>query len=155
MEKLVADIERELSRFRSLPPAQLQALLSVWPEAVGETVAANAWPTRLGRDGTLHVATSSSIWAFELGQLAPQILARLAEKAGEAAPSGLRFRVGAIPEPSLETSPELPRTPLRPTPADERLAADLVAGIGDADLRAKVAEAAAWSLARRLSDRCF
>ena len=29
-------------------------------------IAANAWPARIARDGTLHVATSSSAWAFEL-----------------------------------------------------------------------------------------
>ena len=30
-------------------------LVAAWPDAVGETVAANAWPARLARDGTLHV----------------------------------------------------------------------------------------------------
>ena len=45
-------------------------------------VAANAWPARIARDGTLHVNTSSSAWAFELGQLAPTILERLSEKLG-------------------------------------------------------------------------
>ena len=29
-------------------------------EAVGDPIARNAWPARLGRDGTLHVATASA-----------------------------------------------------------------------------------------------
>ena len=77
-------------------------VLAVWPEAVGTMVAANAWPARIARDGTLHVNTSSSAWAFELGQLAPAILERLSEKLGERAPASLRFAVGHLPEPSSE-----------------------------------------------------
>ena len=75
-------------------------VLAAWPEAVGPMVAANAWPARIARDGTLHVNTSSSAWAFELGQLAPEILERLSEKLGESAPKALRFAVGHLPEPA-------------------------------------------------------
>src|SRR5690349_9590766 len=102
MERLERDIHRELGRFDGLPPAQLQRLVEIWAEAVGETIAANAWPARLARDGTLHVATSSSVWAFELAQLAPQIL----EKLGDDAPKALRFALGHLPEPSPPADPE-------------------------------------------------
>ncbi len=62
------------SRARPLRPGSgLGDIVAAWPEAVGAAIAANAWPARLARDGTLHVATSSSAWAFELTQLAASI----------------------------------------------------------------------------------
>ena len=85
----------------SAPQGGMPELLAAWPEAVGPMVAANAWPARIARDGTLHVNTSSSAWAFELGQLAPTILERLSEKLGESAPKALRFAVGHLPEPAV------------------------------------------------------
>ena len=73
-------------------------IVAAWPAAVGEEVVRNAWPARIARDGTLHVHTSSSVWAFELGQLAPRILERLAAELGEHAPTALRFAPGHLPE---------------------------------------------------------
>jgi hypothetical protein len=151
MDRIDADVRRELARFDDLPPARLQRIVEVWPEAVGPTIAANAWPGRLARDGTLHVATSSSVWAFELGQLAVEIAAKL----GDDAPPRFRFAVGHLPEPSPGSVPAPPRGALRTTPEDDRTAAKLVAGIDDEDLRKKVAKAAALSLASRRSDRRF
>jgi predicted nucleic acid-binding Zn ribbon protein len=46
----------------------------------------------LARDGSLHVTTSSSAWAFELTQLAASILERLQERLGESAPAGCASR---------------------------------------------------------------
>src|SRR5581483_74294 len=151
MERIDADVRRELARFDDLPPAKLQRIVEIWPEAVGPTIAANAWPARLARDDTLHVATSSSVWAFELGQLSEQI----AEKLGADAPDRLRFAAGHLPESSPEPPSGPSPTSLRPAPEDERAAAEVVAGIDDEDLRKKVAKAAALSLARLRSDRCF
>ena len=151
MERIDADVRRELARFDDLPPAKLQRIVEIWPEAVGPTIAANAWPARLARDDTLHVATSSSVWAFELGQLSEQI----AEKLGADAPDRLRFAAGHLPEWSPEPPSGPSLTSLRPAPEDERAAAEVVAGIDDEDLRKKVAKAAALSLARLRSDRCF
>src|SRR5207342_2047420 len=106
-------------------------LVEAWPEVVGQMVATNAWPARIGRDGTLHVNTSSSAWAFELGQLAPEILERLSEKLGDSAPEALRFAVGHLPEPAAE-APAQARTEVpEPTSEARRRAAELVAGIED------------------------
>jgi len=58
MDGIDGEIREVLSRFG--PQAGMPELLSAWPDAVGPMVAANAWPARLGRDGTLHVNTSSS-----------------------------------------------------------------------------------------------
>jgi hypothetical protein len=130
-------------------------VLAAWPAAVGPMVAANAWPARIARDGTLHVNTSSSAWAFELGQLAPEILERLSEKLGDSAPESLRFAVGHLPEPALE-APAQARTEV-PEPTSEALrrAAELVAGIEDEELRNRVQRAAAFGLSKSSSDHRF
>ena len=81
MERLDRELRRELGRFG---PAEgdMVAIVRAWPDAVGETVARNAWPARLARDGTLHVHTVSSTWAFELGTLAATMLERLSAVLG-------------------------------------------------------------------------
>jgi hypothetical protein len=139
------DVRRELDRFG--PVAGLGEVVSAWPEVVGEAIAANAWPARLARDGSLHVATSSSAWAFELTQLSGSMLARLQERLGEVAPQGLRFAPGPLPErgkPSVEAPKQ---TAPRVTKRSREAAAKLAAGIEDPGLREAVAKAAAASLA--------
>ena len=58
MDRLDREIRQELSRFG--PQGGMPELLAAWPGAVGPMVAANAWPARIARDGTLYVNTSSS-----------------------------------------------------------------------------------------------
>ena len=130
-------------------------LLDAWPAAVGEMVAANAWPARLARDGTLHVNTSSSTWAFELGQLAPVILERLRDMLGETGPNRLRFAIGHLPEPTAEDAVGV--TAQAPHPTEEVLqrAAELASRIEDAELRERVARAVALGLAKLPSDLSF
>src|SRR6478736_10034362 len=96
MDRLADDVRRELSRFG--PQAEIGRLAQVWPAAVGEQIARNAWPARVARDGTLHVHTSSSAWAFELSQLEKDVRSRL----GDLAPKRLRFAPGPLPEPEPE-----------------------------------------------------
>ena len=153
MERLGDAVRRELSRFG--PQGGMPELLEAWPEAVGEMVAANAWPARIARDGTLHVNTSSSAWAFELAQLAPTILGRLREKLGKGAPKAVRFAVGHLPEPAAPDTGEASAEVPEPTPEALQTAADLAAQIGDEELRKRVARAAALSLSRSSSDRRF
>jgi hypothetical protein len=153
MDGIDGEIREVLSRFG--PQAGMPELLSVWPDAVGPMVAANAWPARFGRDGTLYANTSSSAWAFELGQLAPEILARLTERLGESAPKALRFAVGHLPEPTPEAPAEARTDVPEPTAEALRRAAELVAGIEDETLRNRVQRAAAFGLSTGPSDRCF
>jgi len=153
MERLDREIRGELSRFG--PQSGMPELLAAWPEAVGPMVAANAWPARIARDGTLHVSTSSSAWAFELAQLAPTMAARLREKLGESAPKSLRFAVGHVPERSPEEPADAPPEPPEPTPEALQRAGELAAGIDDETLRQQVARAAALSLSRGRSDSPF
>lgn len=153
MERVARQVRSELERFG--PQAGMADLLAVWPEVVGPMVAANAWPARIARDGTLHVATASSAWAFELAQLAPTVLERLAAKLGERAPKALRFATGHVPEPApSELGPPAPPT-RRPSAEALQKAAALAAEIGDEELRERVARAAALALSKESSDRSF
>jgi len=153
MERLDAEIRTVLSQFGS--QGGMPELLAAWPDAVGPMVAANAWPARIARDGTLHVNTSSSAWAFELGQLAPEMLERLVAVLGEGAPKALRFAVGHLPEPASE-EPRAARSEA-PEPTTEALQAadELSAGIEDEELRKRVQRAAALGLSRPSSDHRF
>ena len=153
MERLGDAVRRELSRFG--PQGGMPEVLEAWPQAVGPMVAANAWPARIARDGTLHVNTSSSTWAFELAQLSPAIGERLHEKLGENAPKALRFAVGHLPESAPEEG-ALARTEV-PEPTQEALqtAAGLTAGIEDDELRERVARTVALGLSKHPSDIPF
>jgi predicted nucleic acid-binding Zn ribbon protein len=140
------DVQRELARFG--PAEGMSEIVRAWPEAVGDQIARNAWPARLARDRTLHVATSSSAWAFELAQLEPKLRERLEEALGETAPAALRFAPGKLPERSSEEIESRTRRGREPTNEERELAAALAAGIEDENLREVVAKAALASLAR-------
>jgi hypothetical protein len=149
MERVGNDVARELGRFGAV--AGLAPLVEAWPAAVGPEIARNAWPARIGRDGTLYVHTSSSAWAFELGQLTERIGAAL----GSLAPPRFRFAVGPLPEASPVTSGDAVRRRLEPTDEHRCRASQLAAPIEDENLRKVVAKTAAMSLAKRDSDRSF
>ena len=146
-EPIGEDVRRELARFG--PAAGMADVVTAWPETVGAGIAANAWPARLGRDGTLHVATSSSTWAFELSQLGETILARLREALGGRSPGALSFAVGPLPERGAESVESLARTVPEVTPSAHAAADRIAASIEDLELRELVARAAAASLAPR------
>ena len=135
MERLSDDVRRELSRFG--PQAGLGEVLARWPEAVGEAIARNAWPARIARDGTLHVATADSIWAFELGHQAAEIATRLGVEK-------VRFAPGPLPEHATEPAVI---AAAQPTAEHEAQAAAIAASIGDETLRRSVQKAVSFSLA--------
>jgi len=149
MERVGDEVRRELGRFG--PAAGMAPLVEAWPPAVGEEIARNAWPARLARDGTLHVHTKDSIWAFELTTRAEEIRARL----GERAPVRLAFAPGPLAERSEEASETRREPPPKPSPELVAKAESLVRGIRDADLRKVVAKAVAASLANADNDRSF
>jgi hypothetical protein len=119
-------------------------LLERWRESVGEGIARNAWPARIAKDGTVHVNTADSIWAFELGQQAREIAERLGVPR-------LRFAPGPLPEADEEP----PAPALEPTPEDDELARALATAITDETLRESVQKAVRLSLARERLDRPF
>jgi hypothetical protein len=142
MERIGDEVRRELARFG--PSAGMTEIVAAWPEAVGEAIAQNAWPARIGRDGTLHVHAADAIWAFELGQRAQEI----AERVGV---ERIRFTPGPLPAPAEEPAARRP-TPPKPLPEHLERAGRITAGIDDDELRRTVARAVAVSLARGLSD---
>ena len=150
MDRLADGVREQLARFG--PQAAIGQIAEAWPDAVGDRIAQNAWPARIARDGTLHVNTSSSTWAFELEHLASTIRERL----GDLAPPKLRFAPGPLPEPE---TPHTLASDLRgrpkPTADDLDAAAELAGEIEDEKLRKLVARAAAASLARARSDPAF
>jgi hypothetical protein len=152
-ERIGDEVRRELGRFG--PAAGMAELVSAWPGLAGEQIARNAWPARIARDGTLHVATSSSAWAFELAQLAPQLLERLRSALGEGAPQALRFAPGKLPEPAESEPGAAVGERSDPSPEHRELASALTEPIEDESLREVVAKTAAMSLARAADDRSF
>jgi hypothetical protein len=147
MERLGDGAARVLAAAGAPRADVLAAVASAWPDAVGETIARNAWPLRVARDGTVHVATTSSTWAFELDRLGAEVLGRLRSSLGASAPPALRFAPGPVPEPSAPAAQPAAEPP-RPGAAERRAAAEAAAQIEDPELRELVARAAAASLAR-------
>jgi hypothetical protein len=154
MERLDRELRSELGRLGAPDGGDLAAIVAAWPELVGPTIARNAWPLRIGRDGTLHVATASATWAFELGRLASELETRLRGRLRGAAPAALRFAPGPLPEPPAANSRGRPAT-AEITPADRAEAASFTAEVGDEELRELLSRAVAAALARARSDRRF
>ena len=140
MDPLCDEIRSELARFG--PQAGMAELLERWPTAVGDAIARNAWPARIAKDGTVHVNTADSVWAFELGQRSREIAGRLGV-------ARLRFAPGPLPEPPVDEAPAAPE----PTPEDDEKARALAASIDDETLRESVQKAVRLSLARERRDR--
>jgi hypothetical protein len=148
MDRVGNAVGRELLRFG--PAAGMAPIVELWPGAVGDQIARNAWPARLARDGTLHVNTTDSIWAFELKSRAEEIRGRL----GEHAPPRLAFAPGPIPEPE-SASEDGSKGVARPGPEHLAAAESLTQGIRDDDLRKVVAKTVAFSLSRASNSRSF
>jgi hypothetical protein len=154
MERL-GDAARRLLAASGVPdPGPLSAIADIWPATVGDAIARVAWPRRFARDGTLHVATVSATWAFELSRLAPEIHERLLAALGDAAPTALRFAAGPVPEPDAEATSASPSGPC--VSSDDRAWADrLTVEITDPELRDLVARAASATLAAARDNRAF
>jgi hypothetical protein len=147
IERLDAEVRRELGRFGPIE-GDTAAIVRVWPRAVGETVARNAWPARTARDGTLHVSTSSATWAFELGRLTETILAQLRAELGNQTPRALKFAPGPVPESHGEVAERQTTATLAGAAEHRAEAAGIAAGIEDEELRLLVTRAAAASLSQ-------
>jgi hypothetical protein len=150
LEPLGQELRRELDRLG--PGGAIADVVAAWPAAVGPAIAANAWPARIGRDGTLHVATSSSAWAFELTHMEDTVRDRLRERLGGEAPPRLRFATGRLPEVGAETATTSERIVASPSPRALAAAQEIAADIADPGLREAVAQAAAASFAE--ADTC-
>lgn len=155
MERLDSSVRHALRGVGVPDAGQMAELTAAWPAAVGDAIARAAWPQRIARDGTLVVATASSTWGFELGRMAPEILAKLQRELPAAAPTGLKFVPGPVPEPPAPLARPSASGRVEVAAEDTREAERLAAAIGDEELREVVARAAAASLARARDDRGF
>jgi hypothetical protein len=135
LDPLGRDIRAELARYG--PQAGMAAVVDRWSSVVGPGIARNAWPARIAKDGTVHVNTADSVWAFELGQ-------RAAEMAESLGVPRLRFAPGPLPEPESEPA----ERPVRVSAEDEELAHAIASTIEDENLRESVQKAVSLSLAR-------
>lgn len=144
-EGLGAEVERALGRLGGTPgpgtAGGIGSLVERWPGAVGASVAANAWPARYQRDGTLLVHVRTSVWAQELTQLEEMLRASL----GPDAPPRLRFVVGPLPDP--EHVPDTSRRAPEPSGEDLAEAERLAGEVGSDELREGIRKAVALSLA--------
>jgi hypothetical protein len=136
VDPLGKEIRAELSRHG--PQAGMAEVVERWEAVVGEAIARNAWPARIARDGTVHAATSDSVWAFELGQRAAEIASRLGVPK-------LRFAPGPLPEATPE--PAAARPP-EVSAEDAERARAIASVITDEKLRESVQKAVSFSLAR-------
>jgi hypothetical protein len=123
--------------------AGLAELVERWPDVVGPGIARNAWPARIARDGTLHIATADSVWAFELGHRAGEIAQRMDVVK-------VRFAPGPLPSDAAVT---VEQEAVLPTAEDSRRAAEIAASIEDESLRQSVQKAVSLGLARCAPDR--
>jgi hypothetical protein len=155
MERLEGSLRGALKGAGVPDAGALADVVRVWPAAVGDAIARAAWPQRIGRDGTLLVATTSSSWAFELGLLAEEILAKLSAAVGEGSPAAIKFCPGPVPSPPAPVRGAAAATPPQADAATRELAAELTRGMTDEELRATIARAAAASLSRGAADRRF
>jgi hypothetical protein len=150
MERLDGTVRRAL-RTAGVPDAGVLAEVTrAWPDAVGPAVAAAAWPQRVARDGTLHVNTTSSTWAFELDRMGAEVLAKLRTAIGDATPPAVRFAPGPVPSHGPVEQVE---RHVETTSADRERAAAVTASIEDPDLREAVRGAVAAGLAAERHDR--
>ena len=149
MDRVGDAVGRELGRFG--PASGMAPVVEAWPLAVGPEIARNAWPARIARDGTLHVHTQDSIWAFELTTRAEEIRTRL----GNAAPRRMSFAPGPLPEPPAELSEQVRVRPPEPTPEHVAKAESLTREIRDEELRKVVAKTVAASLSSDDNNRSF
>ena len=140
MDPLGSEIRAELRRFG--PQAGMAELVERWPEVVGAAIARNAWPARISRDGTVQVHTADSVWAFELGQRAPEMAERL-RAAGCDVPR-LRFAPGPLPSADEEAV----STRIEASPQDEERARAIASTITDEKLRESVQKAVSLGLAQ-------
>lgn len=150
-ERIGQDVRRELDRFG--PAGAIADVVEVWPASVGDSISRNAWPARIARDGTLHVSTSSSAWAFELGLLEADLRERLSERLGDRVPAQLRFAPGPLPEPTAPDPEDAERRAPNVTDQHVQAGEEVAAAISDENLRKLVAKAAAASLAKPPDDR--
>ncbi|MBI5855122.1 MAG: DUF721 domain-containing protein [Nitrospirae bacterium] len=120
-----------------------------WPAIVGERIAAHTHPERIWFK-KLYVLVESSVWSQQLLFLKRDLLQKIGQATESHLVEDLIFRVGVIPAHDAETTSRKLETPPLPDPSPETLAdaAAHAAVVADPELRARLTEVIARSLAQ-------
>jgi predicted nucleic acid-binding Zn ribbon protein len=120
--------------------------LGVWAEVVGKDIARNAWPVRV-RDGVLLVGVANHAWAQTLHLMRAAIVEALNARLGADALREMQVRVTGRDQrrAAADAEDHAPRrTALPPLTREEQARVrEIVAGVTDPELKAKVRRAAA------------
>jgi Dna[CI] antecedent, DciA len=131
-------------------PDELRLVRAIawWHQHAPRRIAQNSRPARL-RGDALFIHTSTGAWAQELTLLLPRLSPQLCAAVPGIDPAKIRTRSGPLPPaPPPAATPAAPVPPLSFTQLPDAVARALVT-IGDDQVRAAVASAAAQALARR------
>jgi predicted nucleic acid-binding Zn ribbon protein len=124
------------------------ALLKLWPKAVGPQIASKTMPDCL-RSGTLFVKTISSVWVQQLHFMKEEIRDKLNELAGKDTIKEIRFLVGhtLVQEKAEETVSSTKKTMLKKR--DKEMIADCTAALADRELAAILKRVMQVEISRR------
>jgi hypothetical protein len=109
------------------------ALVKLWPKAVGPQIASKTQPDCL-RNGTLFVKTISSVWVQQLHFIKEEIRSKLNELSGKSSIKEIRFLVGhtLVQEKAKENVPLTKKTILKKR--DKEMIAECTAALADREL---------------------
>ena len=86
-------VKKVIAGFRHRKDGDLGLILDVWPEAVGQAIAANTRPSRLAGN-VLWVIVDSSVWIQELQFLKKDIVSQLNARLEKRLVEDLKFKIG-------------------------------------------------------------
>ena len=109
------------------------ALMKLWPKAVGPQIASKTQPDCL-RNGTLFVKTISSVWVQQLHFIKEEIRSKLNELSGKSTIKEIRFLVGhtLVQEKTKENVSLTKKTILKKR--DKEMIAECTAALADREL---------------------
>ena len=124
------------------------ALLKLWPKAVGPQIASKTQPDCL-RNGTLFVKTVSSVWVQQLHFIKEEIRSKLNELSGKSDIKEIRFLVGhtLVREKTEDNVSSAKKTILKKR--DKEMIAECTAALADSELAAILKRVMQVEISRR------
>lgn len=114
-------------------------LAQEWPLIVGPQIAAHSRPDHI-RFKKLFLVVESSVWLQHLTFLKPALLEKLHDAVGAQTVTEIVLRVGEVPQPSYQHTPDAASPPSapEPSPADRARAEAMTASVTDPELRERL-----------------
>lgn len=123
------------------------AILKLWPQAVGKRIARQTHPDAL-RNRTLFVKTISSVWVQQLHFMKEEILQKMNELAGRKVINEIRFSVGhEIVKTKQNESASVKRSYLKDR--DKKMIEECTAALPDPELASILKEVMKKEINRR------